>query len=94
MEGQRRGGCGRGGACPQFDESGGKKKSSDGEVRGSWDEQNAQGVADMDSQEGQDVHALRLHSSHHHHRYEHRSEAAALAVAQPCLIFLVLRPHA
>ncbi len=89
VEGQRRGSCGREGACPRFEESGEKKKSY-GEVRGSWDEQNAQGVADMDSQEGQDVHALRLHSSHHHHRYEHRSEAAALAVAQPCLICLVL----
>lgn len=94
VEGQRRGSCGRGGACPRFEESGEKRRRSYGEVRGSWNEQNAQGMADMDSQEGQDVHALRLHSSHHYHRYEHRSEAAALAVAQSCLICLVLWPHA
>lgn len=28
VEGQRRGSCGRGGACPRFEESGGKKKKA------------------------------------------------------------------
>ena len=48
-------------------------------------EQDAQGVAHVGAQEGQDRHALRLHSAHHLHRHEHRPQAPALATPQPRL---------
>ncbi len=47
-------------------------------------------MAHMVPQEGKDVHALRLHPSHHHHRHEHGAEAAHIAVAQPCLMMILV----
>jgi hypothetical protein len=40
----------------------------------------------MAAQEGQDMHALWLHTSHHYHWHEHRTEAADITIAQPRLI--------
>lgn len=47
-------------------------------------------MAHMGPQEGKDVHALRLHPSHHHHWHEHGAEAAHIAVAQPCLMMILV----
>jgi hypothetical protein len=57
----------------------------DGEGGGSREEEVFEGVADMDSEEGQDGHSLRLHPSHHLHRHADRTQASTIAASEPCL---------
>ena len=56
---------------------------SHGEGRARREEQGDQGVADLDSQEGQDRDALRIHPPHHLHWHEHGAQAPALAALEP-----------
>ncbi len=44
----------------------------------------------MAAQEGQDLHALWLHTSHHYNWHEYRTEAADITIAQPRLIAVLL----
>ena len=57
----------------------------DGEGGGSREEEVFEGVADMDSEESQDGHSLRLHPSHHLHRHADRTQASTIAAFEPCL---------